>query len=499
MIELEEVSLKTLQKHLTSGELTSVTLTQAYLERIEKYDSILSSIIEINPKALEKAQLCDQRRTESSKDLGLFYGIPILIKDNIDTADEMKTTAGSLALEDAPSPKADAHIVSQLHSAGAIILGKTNMSEWAFARCLKEGISGWSARGGFTKNPYHMDRSPQGSSSGSAVAVSANLTTVAIGTETDGSILSPASANSIVGIKPSVGLVSRAGIIPISFSQDTAGPMARTVADAASLLTVISAKDPTDQLTKSSPLVNVDYTQYLNDKELNNSRIGILDFFVNQHQPKIIDFFNSVIETIKKTKANIRHINDSINLNALAEAELTVLQYEYKDGLNTYLKNRGSKSIRSINDLINFNNKNAETELIYFGQTFLDQTARCGDLNEKQYLQALSECKRITQSDGIDMFIDNNNVDCLIAPTLGVPHLTDTILGDAEDISSSSLAAVAGYPSITVPAGYINGLPIGISFIGKKWSEPKLIAIAHSFEKLTKVRKPPNLETLITK
>jgi len=490
--EIEESTVAQLRNGLDSGKFTSVGLTQSYLDRIERLDPLLGSVIETNPDAIKIAETCDRERQSKSTKAGPLHGIPILIKDNIDTADKMNTTAGSMALLDAPKPKQDAFIIKKLRDAGAIILGKTNMSEWAYARS-SEGISGWSARGGFTNNPYDLARNPLGSSSGSAAAVSANLSSIAVGTETDGSILTPAAACSVVGIKPSVGLISRSGIIPISFTQDTAGPITRSVADAACLLTILSGIDPEDEATTTNPLSGTDFSEFLNPEKLGESRIGVVQDLVTPHHSKVINLFNSAVETIKTANSEVVQITDILDTQKLADAEKILLMHEYKHTLNLYLKNRESKTITNIEDLIGFNN-NSEVELKYFGQNFLLETANQGELLNKEYTDALDRCKKLSQSEGIDMLIEKYDLDCLIAPTVNIPHLTDAARGDNDYTSSTSLAAVAGYPSITVPVGYVSGLPVGISFIGKKWSEPELIAIAYSFEEITKARKAPELD-----
>jgi len=490
---LEEATIADLQAMMESGELTSKQIVEAYLARIREIDQAgpeLRSVLEINPDALTIAEELDRERAEKGP-RGPLHGIPVLLKDNIDTADAMETTAGSLALLGS-KPTRDAFLVRQLRDAGAVILGKTNLSEWANFRSTKSS-SGWSARGGQTKNPYVITRNPSGSSSGSAAAVAANLTAVAIGTETDGSIVSPASHCGIVGIKPTLGLVSRSGIIPIAHSQDTAGPMARTVTDAAILLAAMSGSDPDDAATAdASEKGGTDYTAGLDPAALSGARIGILKsdgFYLPKKVEPVLD---AAVEAMKAAGAEVIEV-ELPNLGKTDDAEYEVLLYEFKADLANYLASRPDAKIKSVDDLIAFNEENAERELPWFGQEILELSAKKGDLTDKAYLEALKTSKMLTTKKGIDLVMDEHKLDALVAISNGPAHLTDLVNGDSWTGGSSSPAAVSGYPSITVPAGTVHGLPIGISFFGRAWSEPKLIALAYSFERATNQRKVPQM------
>jgi len=491
---LEEATIAGLQEMMTSGTATSESLVSLYLKRIDEIDRGgpgLNSVIEINPDALAIARELDRERREKGP-RGPLHGIPILIKDNIDTADSMETTAGSLALLGS-KPARDAFIAGRLRAAGAVIIGKTNLSEWANFRSSRS-TSGWSGRGGLTKNPYALDRNPSGSSSGSAVAVTANLTAAAVGTETDGSIVSPASACGIVGIKPTVGLVSRSGIIPIAHSQDTAGPMARTVADAAALLGAMTGADPADAATKESEgHALTDYREFLKPDGLGGARIGVLRAPSFNFAKKLDPILQSVIEAMKREGAEVVDPVEFPTLGQTDDSEYEVLLYEFKADLEAYFAGRPSAAVRTLTDLIAFNEKNADREMPFFGQEILEQAAKKGPLTEKAYLDALAKNHKLMRAEGIDAVLAKHKLDALVVLTNGPAHMTDLINGDAFSGSSSSPAAVAGYPTITLPAGWVNGLPVGISFIGKAWSEPELIKFAYGLERALGMRQAPRL------
>jgi amidase len=486
--ELEEITVFELQDAMKSGKWSSKEITQKYLDRIKELDKSLNSILEINPDALEIAEETDKER-KNGKARSPLHGIPILLKDNIDTADKMKTTAGSLALLDAPTPKQDAFLVSQLRNAGAVILGKTNLSEWANFRSVKSS-SGWSGRGGQTRNPYVLDRNPCGSSSGSGSAIAANLAAVAIGTETDGSIICPSSTCGLVGIKPTLGLVSRYGVIPIAHSQDTAGPMTRTVADAAIVLSVIVGTDRSDMITYNASKGEKDYTRFLQKDGLKGAKIGVARQFFGRNA-KIDAVIEPNLQVLKDGGATLIDV-EFPRLNGFGNAEYEVLLYEFKDDLNKYLLARGGKH-RTLADLIKFNEDNRDKEMPFFGQEIFYQAQEKGDLKDRAYHLAVLQSKLYTQEQGIDLVMDKHKLDAIVAPSGGVAWMTDLVNGDCGVFESSSLAAVAGYPNITVPAGYVQGLPAGISFWGRAFSEPVLIKIAYAFEQATKARKPPKL------
>ncbi len=485
--QIEEATVAQLQSAMTSGSMTSKKIVQAYLARIAKIDKSINSIIEQNPDALVIADQMDKER-RAGKVRGALHGIPFVIKDNIDTADKMKTTAGSLALGDAPTPSKDAFIVQRLRDAGAVLIGKTNLSEWANFRD-NESISGWSGRGGQTRNPYILDRNPCGSSSGTGGAISANLAAIGIGTETDGSIVCPSSICGIVGLKPTVGLVSRSGIIPISATQDTAGPMTRTVADAAVMLNVMAAQDASDPAMYGIR-EKLDYTSFLSADALRGSRIGVAREFWGRNGvvDKVTD---AALETMKRAGAVLIDVKFP-NSPKFSDAEFVVLQYEFKDGLEKYLRQRGSVH-KTLDDLINFNNDNAARELKYFKQSIMESSSKKGDLKSKEYLDALETCRKYSRDEGIDGVMSKNKLDAIVAPSNSPTWMIDTVNGDCGSgyVGSSSLAAVAGYPNITVPAGFAKELPIGISLFGLPWTEGRLIALAYSFEQLTKARRTP--------
>jgi amidase len=495
--DLEELTISDLQQGLQSGKYTSRELVEKYSDRIADIDKKgprLYAVIEMNPDAERIAVALDRERKEKGPRSPL-HGLPILIKDNIDTQDRMMTTAGSLALVGA-KPQRDAFVAQKLREAGAIILGKTNLSEWANFRSTKSS-SGWSGRGGQTKNPYVLERNPCGSSSGSGAAVAANLCAAAVGTETDGSVVCPSSANSLVGIKPTVGLVSRAGIIPISHSQDTAGPMARTVRDAAILLNAMAGVDARDEATNASRGKAVaDYTQFLDKDGLRGVRLGIArkHFGFNERVDKLM---TGLLAEMKKLGAVLIDPADIPTTGKFDDSEFEVLLYEFKADLNAYLAGLGPQApVRSLKDVIAFNEKNHDREMPYFGQDIMIKAEAKGPLTSKPYLAALRKNHLLTRAQGIDAVMKKNRLDALVAPTGGPAWPTDWINGDHFTGGYSSASAVAGYPHITVPAGYVFGLPVGISFFGGAFSESKLIKIAYAFEQATKVRRPPQyLET----
>lgn len=490
--ELDETTIADLQKSLQAGENSSQSLVKKYIDRINEIDKngpAINSVIEINPEADAIAAALDEERRERRL-RGPLHGIPILIKDNIDTADRMMTTAGSLALVGSKPPR-DAFVAKKLRDAGAVILGKTNLSEWANFRS-NHSSSGWSGRGGQTRNPYALDRNPCGSSSGSGAATAANLCAAAVGTETDGSVVCPSSANSLVGIKPTLGLLSRAGIIPIAHSQDTAGPMARTVTDAAILLSALTGEDPRDEATKASRgKASADYTKFLDKNGLKGLRLGVVrkSFGFNDRVDKLM---NDLLAEIKKLGATLIDPADIPTSGKFDDSELEVLLYEFKADLNKYLAGLGPQApVHSLKELIEFNEKTRDREMPYFGQDLLIKAEQKGPLTTAKYVQALRKNHLLTRTQGIDFVLKKNRLDALIAPTGGPPWPTDWINGDHFTGGYSSASAVAGYPHVTVPAGYVFGLPVGISFFGAAYSEPTLIKIAYAFEQATKARRPP--------
>ena len=488
--ELEEMTITQLQAAMTAGRFSSRSLVAKYLERISDIDRDgpnLNSVIELNPEASAIAERLDDER-KSGRVRGPLHGIPLLIKDNIDTADRMTTTAGSLALLGSHRTR-DSFVAQKLREAGAVLLGKTNMSEWANFRSTKS-TSGWSARGGQTKNPYILDRNPCGSSSGSGVAPAANLCAAAIGTETDGSVVCPSSINSLVGIKPTIGLVSRSGIIPIAHSQDTAGPMARTVEDAAILLAAISGVDPRDSTTRSGKFEN-DYRKFLDRDGLRGARIGVARKYMgfNQDVDKLME---SSIGVLKQLGAVVVDPADIPTAGKFDESELEVLLYEFKADLNSYLASAGaSVPVHSLKEVIDFNEKNRDREMPFFGQDLFIKAQAKGPLTSRPYLTALRKNHLLSRNQGIDFVIRQHRLDAMIAPTGSPAWPTDLLNGDHFTGGYSSASAVAGYPHITVPAGYVHGLPVGLSFFAGAWSEPKLIKYAYAFEQATKARKPP--------
>jgi len=487
VIAAQNATVAGLQSAMASKDMTSVQLVEFYLKRIATVDKQIRSIIELNPDARSIAAEMDRER-KSGKVRGPLHGIPVVLKDNIDTADKMKTTAGSLALADAPTPSKDAFIVKRLREAGAVVLAKTNLSEWANFRD-NDSISGWSGRGGQTRNPYILDRNPCGSSSGTGAAIAAGLATIGIGTETDGSIVCPASICGIVGLKPTVGLASRSGIIPISATQDTAGPMCRTVADVAAVLNVIDAFDIDDPVVKFKR-ERWDYRTFLKKDGLNGMRIGVArDYWGRRNDVDTV--LNSALETLKKAGAVLVDVKFP-NLRKFGDAEFLVLKYEFKDGLEKYLRGRNSR-YKTLDDLVKFNRDNAAKELQYFGQSIMEDSAKLGDLNTKEYKDALETCRRYSRDEGIDQVMNENKLDAIIGPSNAPTWMIDTVNGDCGSgyVGSSSLAAVAGYPNITVPAGMFRELPIGVSFFGRAWSEGTLIKAAYAFEQMTNARREP--------
>jgi amidase len=491
---LPEWTISELQKEMASGELTARRLAELYLERIEEVDKsgpYLNSIIEVNPDALAIAERLDAER-KAGKVRGALHGVPVLLKDNIDTHDRMQTTAGSLALEGHYAAK-DAFIVRQLRKAGALILGKTNLSEWANFRG-KHSVSGWSSRGGLTRNPYALDRSACGSSSGSAAAIAANLATAAVGTETDGSIICPAQTNGIVGIKPTLGLLSRIGIIPIAHSQDTPGPMARTVADAAILLGAMAGFDERDPATRLSRKRSVsNYAKYLDYDGLRNARIGVARNMAGTN-PRLLKIFEHCIEVMKQLGAIIVDPANVPNFDKFGKTEMDVLHYEFKADLNKYLKSLPKEArVHSMADVIKFNEENADQVMPYFGQERMIVAQEKGSLSEKKYRDALVKNRRLSRREGIDAAIRKYKLDALVVPSGGPAWTIDLVNGDSDnwDMESTSPAAVAGYPHITVPAGYVFGLPVGISFFSTAWREPDLIKFAYAFEQATQYRRQP--------
>lgn len=491
---LEEVTIASLQEMMDSGRETSESIVKLYLDRIERIDRsgpTLNSVIQVNPDALATARELDRERKEKGP-RGPLHGVPVLIKDNIDTADKMETTAGSLALLGS-KPAKDAFVVERLREAGAVILGKTNLSEWANFRSSRS-TSGWSGRGGQTKNPYALDRNPSGSSSGTGAAISANLAAVGIGTETDGSIVSPSSCCGLVGLKPTVGLVSRSGIVPIAHSQDTAGPMARTVADAATLLGAMAGPDAKDPATQTGGVrLFQDYREFLKPGALRGARIGVLRAREFNFAKALDPILDNAIAVLKREGAEIVDPVEFPVLGKTDEAEYEVLLYEFKADLEAYFAGRPGCALRTLDDLAAFDLKNADREMPFFGQEIVEQAAKKGPLTDKPYLEALAKCRELMREKGIDAVLAGHKLDALIALTNGPAHLTDLVNGDSFSGSSSSPAAVAGYPTITLPAGYVFGLPVGVSLIGRAWSEPELIRLAFGLEQALGMRKAPRL------
>jgi len=489
---LEEMTVAQLQEAMSAGRYTSRRLIELYTARINAVDRngpTLRSIIELNPDALSIADTLDAER-KGGRVRGPLHGIPVLIKDNIDTGDRMMTTAGSLALQGVPAPR-DAFIVTKLRAAGAVILGKTNLSEWANFRSTKS-TSGWSARGGQVANPYALDRNPCGSSSGTGAAVAANLSAIGVGTETDGSIVCPSGANALVGIKPTIGLVSRTGIIPISHTQDTAGPMTRTVADAAILLSAMSGPDPSDAATVGSKSKSADYSAALKAGGLRGARIGVARKRFFGYSPVTDKLIEQAIADMKAQGAAIIDPADIATADRLDDCEFEILLYEFKADLNKYLASRGAAApVHSLKDLVAFNMRERDREMPYFEQEIFVRAEKKGSLTSPAYRKALTTCRMRSRTLGIDAVMTKFRLDAIVAPTGSPAWPIDLINGDHFLGASSTPAAVAGYPSITVPAGFVRGLPVGVSFIGRAWSEAKLITLAYAYEQATKHRQPP--------
>jgi amidase len=494
--DLEEATIATLQQRMQAGQETARSLAEKYLARINAVDRAgpsLHAIIELNPDALAIADKLDAER-KSRGPRGPLHGIPVLIKDNIATADNMMTTAGSLALAGS-KPPTDAFIVKRLREAGAVILGKTNLSEWANFRST-HSTSGWSGRGGLTRNPYALDRNTSGSSSGSGAAAAANLCAAAVGTETDGSIVSPSSIHSLVGIKPTLGLLSRHGIVPIAHSQDTAGPMARSVADAALLLGAMAGSDSDDPATAGADKKGLrDYTKFLDAAGLKGARIGVQRNKLFGYSPGADAAVEAALAEMKKQGAVIVDPANIETLGKFDESEQDVLLFEFKADLNQYLKWLGPNTqVHSMAEAIAFNSAHRDEEMQYFAQELMDQAQKKGPLSSPKYVAELAKNHQMSRTLGIDAVMTKYHLDALVAPTGGPAWMTDLVNGDggmAEKPGPSTVTAVAGYPHITVPAGFVNGLPVGVSFFGGAWSEPKLIKLAYAYEQATKHRRPP--------
>jgi amidase len=492
--ELAEATVAILRQRLESGQDTATSLVEKYLARIESIDRAgpnINSMIEINPDALAVAQRLDAER-RAGQIRGPLHGIPIVIKDNIDTADRMMTTAGSLAMVGS-RPLADAPLVSALRTAGIVILAKTNMSEWAHFRSWSHATSGWSGRGGLTLNPYALDRSTSGSSSGTAAAVSCNLAAIGIGTDTNGSIVSPSSCCGLVGIRPTVGLVSRQGIIPIAQSMDTAGPMARTVSDAVLLLDVMASTTYRDDAAGlRRPALVHDYAAFLIPGGLRSARIGVVREELFGYSPPADRIAEDALELLKHEGATLVDPANIDTINQLSKPSMLVMQYEFKTGINAYLAGLGpGPPVQSLEDIIAFNEENKDREMPFFGQETMVAAAEKGSLASKEYVLALKQCRDRSRRLGIDAIMDKHDLDALVAPSGDPAWLIDLKKGDSNKGWSSTIAAVAGYPHITVPAGYTNGLPVGLSFFGRAWSEPILIRLAYAFEQATTQRRPP--------
>ncbi|MES2447720.1 MAG: amidase [Bacteroidota bacterium] len=487
--DLNEVTVLQLQELMQNGKQTAKSLTKMYLKRIEEIDQKgpkLNAVIELNPEAIVIATALDAER-KAGKIRGPLHGIPILIKDNINTADQMQTTAGALALA-GNIASADAFIVKQLRAAGAVILGKTNLSEWANFRSTRS-CSGWSSRGGQTKNPFILDRSPSGSSSGSGAAVSANLCAIAIGTETNGSIIAPSSYSGVVGFKPTVGLVSRSGIIPISKTQDTAGPMTRNVTDAAILLTVMAGVDFDDEITKTSVgRTQKDYTTFLKEGDLKGKRIGVEKSFLNGHEG-VVGLYQNAIAKLKELGAEIIEISLLAEMRSIGGASTVVLQSEFKDGVNAYLAKANAK-VKTLTEVIAFNKVNPTSAMPYFKQETLEASDKAADLNSQTYKDAVA--KTLSSQKIINDLMEKNKLDVIVGTSFGIPSLIDLFNGDySGGFYFASPAAMAGFPHITVPMGFINELPVGLSFIASAYQEPVVLSIAYIYEQATKHRKSP--------
>jgi amidase len=494
-LPLEEATIADLRAHMEAGRTTAAALCAAYLQRIEDVDRAgptLRSVIELNPEAIAIAERLEAERV-AGRVRGPLHGIPVLIKDNIATHDRMSTTAGSLALDGVIAPR-DAFLVGKLRAAGAVILGKTNLSEWANFRSTQSS-SGWSGRGGQCRNPYALDRNPCGSSSGTGAAISASLATVGIGTETDGSIVCPSNANGLVGLKPTVGLVSRGGIIPISHTQDTAGPMCRTVTDAAVLLTAIAGVDPGDPATErrnGGTTERVDYTTFLEPGALRGARIGVARREFWGYSPEADRVCETALEALRDAGAVIVDPADIPNAGEYDRAEWQVLLYEFKADLNAYLRDWApTASARTLADLIAFNERERASEMPYFGQEIFTLAQEKGPLTEQEYVEALETCGRLSRTEGIDKVMDEQRLDALVAPTGSPAWPIDLVNGDHFLGASSTPGAVSGYPHVSLPVGHSFGLPVGLTFLGKPWSEGKLLGLAYALEQTVQARRAP--------
>jgi amidase len=486
--ELAELTVAQLQDAMRAGRHTARSICAAYLARIAELDPRLHAVIETNPDALVTADRLDAER-KSGRVRGPLHGIPVLVNDNIATGDRMMTTAGSFALVGAPSPR-DAALVARLRAAGAVIIGKTNLSEWANIRS-GHSISGWSGRGGQCRNPYALDRNPCGSSSWTGAAIAASFAAVGVGTETDGSIVCPSGANSLVGLKPTVGLVSRSGVIPIAHSQDTAGPMCRTVSDAAILLGALAGADPSDPATAAAPSTATDYTRALDPNGLKGARIGVVRAAFGS--PESDRLVNAALDVLKAQGAGLVDPVEIPHMRDYGDQEFTVLLYELKTDLNKYLAALGSATkMKTLADVIAFNDAHKDTEMPYFGQETFIQAQEKGPLTDDAYVEALAHCRRLSRAEGVDVAFAKDKLDAIVAPTGGPAWLIDLVNGDCSTGGgNSSIAAVAGYPTITVPVGYSFGLPVGMSFIGKPWTEATLIKLAYAYEQAAKPRRAP--------
>jgi amidase len=489
-LELEEATVAELQEAMSAGRATSRTLVEGYLARIARLDPALRSVLEVNPDALDVADRLDRERKDGVT-RGPLHGIPVIVKDNVATGDSMETTAGSLALSGNRAPR-DAFLVARLREAGAVILAKANLSEWANMRS-SQSSSGWSGRGGQTRNPYALDRTPCGSSSGTAVAVAASLAAVGVGTETDGSIVCPSAATALVGLKPTVGLVSRTGIAPVSRTQDTAGPMTRTVADAAVLLAALAAPDPADPATRAArEHGRPDYRRFLDPDGLRGARIGVARRKVYGNSPPADRIFDAAVEEMRRRGAVIVDPADIPHLGEYDDAEMEVLLHELKAGIDAWLPEWAPGArVKTLADVIAFDEARRGEEMPFFGQDLLVKAQEKGPLTSPAYRKALDTCRRLSRTQGLDAIFARHRLDAIVAPTGGPPWTIDLVNGDHFVAGSSTPAAVAGYPSITVPAGQAFGLPVGVSFIGKAWDEGKLIRLAYAYEQATRKRRPP--------
>lgn len=490
--ELNEITISGLQRGMVEGRYTARSVVELYLSRIDAMDlagPALRSILEVNPDVLAAADALDAER-KAGKVRGMLHGVPVLLKDVIDTADRMHTTAGSLALMGSFAPR-DAFIAERLRAAGAILLGKTNLSEWSNARSTR-ATGGWSARGGLTKNPYALDRTACGSSSGTGVAVAANMGAIGVGAETDGSISCPASANSLVGIKPTVGLLSRSGVIPISFSFDTAGPIARTVTDAAILLGALTGIDPRDDATTASQgHALTDYTKSLNKGALKGARIGVLRRDLSETSP-VSGVFAESLKAMQSAGAILTDVVDLPTFEDLLIPKAIVLLCELKDSMRDYLSERSpDEPHKSLADLIRFNEQNPDLEMKWFGQEFFETAERTRGRETPDYPSALERCQTMTRTMGLDRALGEQQLDAIVSLAANVPFTADLLTGDHPMVRNSFLSAVAGYPRVTLPAGFVHGLPVGISFMGAAWSEPRLIGLAYAFEQLVQARQVP--------